>query len=61
MFYRAFVGDIVEKYIEGQPQVSAVPVLPDEGGTVISGMDTEDKSVRVRHHSLPRPARQGTA
>ncbi|MCX4292381.1 MAG: hypothetical protein OSJ36_11405, partial [Odoribacter sp.] len=39
------VGDIVEKYIEGQPQVSAVPVLPDEGGTVISGMDTEDKSV----------------
>ena len=40
------VGDIAEKYIEGQPQVSAVPVLPDEGGTVISGMDTEDKSVR---------------
>ena len=31
--------------IEGQPQVSAVPVRPDEGGTVISGMDTEDKSV----------------
>ena len=26
--------------------MSAVPVLPDEGGTVISGMDTEDKSVR---------------
>ena len=25
--------------------MSAVPVLPDEGGTVISGMDTEDKSV----------------
>jgi hypothetical protein len=40
------VGDIAEKYIEGQPQVSAVPVLPDENGTVISGMDTEDKSVR---------------
>ena len=40
------VGDIAEKYIEGQPQVSAVPVLPDEGGTVINGMDTEDKSVR---------------
>jgi len=39
------VNDIAEKYIEGQPQVSAVPVLPDEGGTVISGMDTEDKSV----------------
>ena len=29
------VNDIAEKYIEGQPQVSAVPVLPDEGGTVI--------------------------
>ena len=39
------VSDIAEKYIEGQPQVSAVPVLPDEGGTIISGMDTEDKSV----------------
>ena len=26
--------------------MSAVPVLPDENGTVISGMDTEDKSVR---------------
>ncbi len=40
------VNDIAEKYIEGQPQVSTVPVLPDERGTVISGMDTEDKSVR---------------
>ncbi len=40
------VDEIAEKYIEGQPQVSAVPVLPDEGGTMISGMDTEDKSVR---------------
>ncbi len=40
------VNDIAERYIEGQPQVSAVPVLPDEGGTIISGMDTEDKSVR---------------
>jgi len=34
------VNDIAEKYIEGQPQMSAVPVLPDEGGTVISGMDS---------------------
>ena len=40
------VNNIAEKYIEGQPQVSAVPVLPDEDSTVISGMDTEDKSVR---------------
>ncbi len=39
------VGEIAEKYIEGQPQVSSLPVLPDEGGTIISGMDTEDKSV----------------
>ena len=40
------VDDIAEKYIEGQPQVSAVPVLPDEGGTIISGLDSEDKSLR---------------
>ena len=40
------VNDIVEKYIEGQPQVSTVPVLPDEDSPIISGMDTEDKSVR---------------
>ena len=39
------VCDIEEKYIEGQPQVSSVPVLPDEEGSVISGLDTEDKSV----------------
>ena len=37
------VNDIAEKYIEGQPEVSAVPVLPDEGGTVISGMDSEEQ------------------
>ena len=40
------VDDIAEKYIEGQPQVSTVPVSPDETGTIINGMDTEDKSVR---------------
>ncbi len=39
------VREIAEKYIEGQPQVSAIPVLPDESGTVIHGLDTEDKSV----------------
>ena len=42
------VDDIAEKYIEGQPQISTVSVLPDEGdegGTIISGMDTEDKSL----------------
>ena len=47
------VNDIAEKYIEGQPQVSAVPVLPDEGGTVISGMDTEDKSVEAQNDFYP--------
>ena len=53
------VNDIAEKYIEGQPQVSAVPVLPDESGTIINGMDTEDKSVHegtvtydIRFHAI---------
>jgi len=40
------VDEIAEKYIEGQPQVGDVPVMPDEDSTVISGLDTEDKSVR---------------
>ncbi len=40
------VNDIAGKYIEGQPQVSAVAVLPDEDSAVISGLDTEDKTVR---------------
>ena len=35
----------IERYIEGRPKVSAVPVLPDEGGGIIDGMDTEDKLV----------------
>ena len=39
------VREIAEQYIEGQPQVSAIPVLPDESGTVIHGLDTEDKSI----------------
>lgn len=40
------VDEIAEKYIEGQPQVSSVSVLPDEDSTIISGIDTEDKSLR---------------
>ena len=40
------VQEIAEKYIEGQPQVASVPVLPDEDGTVIHGMDTQDTSLR---------------
>ena len=39
------VNDIAEKYIEGQPQVSSIPVLPDEDGTIINGMDSQDKSL----------------
>lgn len=39
------VSEIAEKYIEGQPQVSAVLVLPDEENTLINGMDTTDKAV----------------
>lgn len=40
------VDDIAELYIEGSPEVSAVPVLPDEDGALINGMDTADKSMR---------------
>ena len=39
------VNEIAEKYIEGNPQVSAIPVLPDEESTIINGMDTTDKTV----------------
>lgn len=38
--------EIAEKYIEGTPEVSTVPVMPDEGGGMIRGMDTVDKSLR---------------
>lgn len=40
------VDDIAERYIEGTPEVSSVPVLPDESPSIITGMDTEDKSIR---------------
>ena len=40
------VNDIANRYIEGDPKVSEVPVLPDEVSPVISGMDTADKSIR---------------
>lgn len=36
------VNDIAEKYIEGTPQVSTVPVNPDETNPVIQGVRTED-------------------
>ena len=60
------VNEIAERYIEGQPQVSAVPVLPDEEGSLISGMDTEDKSVHegyitydIRFRTKPARRRNG--
>ena len=37
------IQEIAEKYIEGQPQVGEVPVLPDTAPR-IHGLDTEDKS-----------------
>jgi len=39
------VNDIAEKYIEGTPQVSEIPVMPDDVRPVITGMDTADKSL----------------
>ena len=36
------INDIAEKYIEGTPQVSTVPVNPDETNPVIQGIRTED-------------------
>ncbi len=38
--------EIAEKYIEGQPQISEVTVMPDEDSTLIQGTDTEDKSLK---------------
>lgn len=37
------IQEIAEKYIEGQPQVGEVPVLPDTAPR-IHGLDMEDKS-----------------
>lgn len=44
-YHAVDIQEIAERYIEGTPQVSAVPVLPDEENAMINGMDTEDKSV----------------
>ena len=38
------IDDIVEKYIEGQPQVSSTQVLPEAANPLIRGADTADKS-----------------
>lgn len=39
------VDDIANHYIEGTPEISTVPVLPDEPSPMIQGMDTIDKSI----------------
>ena len=39
------VKEIAEKYIEGEPQVSTMPVMPDATGTMIRGMNAEDTSL----------------
>lgn len=44
-FENCDVNEIAEKFIEGQPLVSAVPVLPDESSSIIRGIDTVDKSI----------------
>jgi len=38
------VNDIAQKYIEGKPEISKVPVAPDETNSRIVGMSTEDAS-----------------
>jgi len=42
------VKDIAQKYIEGKPQISEVPVDPDETNSRIVGMSTEDASPTER-------------
>ncbi len=37
--------EIAQRYIEGTPQVSTVPVFPDQEGTLIKGESTEDKLI----------------
>jgi len=41
------IKEIVEQYIEGQPQVGEVPIAPDESNTAsrIHGIGTEDTSL----------------
>ena len=40
------ISEIIEKYIEGEPQVAEVPVLPDQTNpSLIKGERTEDKSI----------------
>ena len=40
------ISEIIEKYIEGEPQVAEVPVLPDQTNpSLINGERTEDKTI----------------
>ncbi|MDE5758523.1 MAG: hypothetical protein K2H85_07910, partial [Allobaculum sp.] len=44
--YKAIsVEEIAKKYIEGTPQISNIPIFPDQEGPLIKGESTEDKSV----------------
>ena len=45
------ITDIVEHYIEGEPQVASAPVHRDESGELIHGLDTVDKS-KTEHTTL---------
>lgn len=39
------IEEIAQKYIEGTPQISSVPVFPDQEGALIKGEASEDKSL----------------
>ena len=43
-FRDADVNEIAEKYIEGEPYISEVPVAPDETGPVLRGLNTAQTS-----------------
>ena len=48
------IKDIAQKYIEGTPQISSVPVFPDQEGALIKGDTTEDKTLYegTRHYDI---------
>lgn len=39
------IEEIAQKYIEGTPQISNIPVFPDQEGSMIKGESTEDPSL----------------
>ncbi|MDE5758214.1 MAG: Rpn family recombination-promoting nuclease/putative transposase [Allobaculum sp.] len=48
------IEDIAQKYIEGPPQISSVPVFPDQEGALIKGQATEDTTLYegTRHYDI---------